>query len=117
MPVEDSELKKLGPRPATTRFVITEKVPDDSSLPRKFKTRLVARGFLDQTIGDADSDSPSAGKDIFRTLLAIAANKGHGVHVADAPTAFLRAGVERLSRNVYLKPPPNFSELMPKEIK
>jgi hypothetical protein len=106
-----------GPHPniVTKRWVFTEK---DVCGLKKFKARLVARGFQDRTLG-GDVDAPTAARDTFRMQLAFAANCQWPVVISDVPTSFLRADADRFKRIVYLKPtsrgmrncPP---EMMPK---
>lgn len=112
--VDSKELEEAQIRPITTRWVFTRK--DDKTGPESFKSRLAARGFQDQTLG-GDVDSPTAGRDSFRIQLALAANFGWDLDVADVPTAFLRADKQLFKRKVYLKPPNKGMNMCPSEIK
>ena len=62
-------------RPITCRWVFTTKPPETPGGEEKFKSRLVARGFQDPTIGTAQSDSPTASKDSFKMQLSFAGNE------------------------------------------
>ena len=112
--VDAKEMERDKIRPITTRWVFTRK--EGKTGPESFKSRLVARGFQDQTVGD-DVGSPTAGRDSFRIQLALAANFSWDMDVADVPTAFLRADKQLFKRKVYLKPPCVGMKMCPPEIR
>ena len=65
------------------------------------KARLVARGF--QEFLKPQSNSPTASKDSFKMLMAIAANYKFKVASVDIRAAFLQSKV--LDRDHFIKPP------------
>ena len=66
------EVKDLGQKTISTRWVISEK--EISEQAKIVKARLVVRGFEEDEI--LQVDSPTVSKTTFRLALAIAANEG-----------------------------------------
>ena len=79
----------------TTRWVVTEK--DDG----RVKSRLVVRGFEEETV--PQSDSPTASKESCKLFLALCANQGFEIKTLDVTSAFLQG--RALERDVYVMPP------------
>ena len=65
------------------------------------KARLVARGFQESL--KPQSDSPTASKDSFKMLMAVAANSRFKLASVDIRAAFLQSKV--LDRDVFIEPP------------
>ena len=66
-----------------------------------YKARLVARGFQESL--KPQSDSPTASKDSFKMLMAVAANSRFKLVLVDIRAAFLHSKV--LDRDVFVEPP------------
>ena len=66
-----------------------------------YKARLVARGFQEDL--KPQSDSPTASRDSFKLMVALAANDGFRLSSVDIRAAFLQA--KELDRDVYMVPP------------
>ena len=64
---------------------------------------MVARGF--QKKEKPQSDSPTAAKESFKLMMALAANNGFRLVSMDIRAAFLQA--KMLDREIYMKPPPD----------
>ena len=80
--------------------MVTEKKKHDRQKPA-CKARLVAQGF--QEFLKPQSDSPTASKDSFKMLMAIAANFGFKVASVDIRAVFLQSKV--FERDVIIEPP------------
>ena len=93
--VEDEGRKTIG-----SRWVITKKEKHDGQ-KTLYKARLVARGFQEEN--KPQSDSPTASRDSFKLMMAVAANEGFELSSIDICAAFLQAKV--LDREVLVKPP------------
>ena len=67
----------------------------------KVKARVMAHGFQDNEIMQADS--PSVLKDQIKTMFAIAANNGHEIASVDITRAFIQG--KNFDREVFIQPP------------
>ncbi len=94
------EIKDEGQETIGSRWIVTEKQKHDGQ-KQAYKARLVAKGF--QEIDQPQSDSPTAAKESFRLLIALAANQNFKVVSMDIRVAFLQA--KRLDREVFVRPP------------
>merc|ERR1712115_421865 len=83
-----------------SRWVVTKKRQHDGQ-KQDYKARLVAKGF--QEIDQPQSDSPTAAKESFKLLMALAANQNFKVVSMDIRAAFLQA--KKLDREVFVRPP------------
>ena len=79
---------------------MTEKEKHDGQ-KQAYKSRLVERGF--QKFLKPQSDSPTASKDSFKMLMAVAANSRFKLAAVDIRVAFLQSRV--LDRDVFIEPP------------
>ena len=93
------EVKDLGQKTISTRWVISEKDNPDKS--KNIKARLVIRGFEDDE--NLQVDSPTVSKATFRLGLALAANEGWVPETIDIKGAFLQGRL--IGREVYVEPP------------
>ena len=78
--------------PMSGRFVYKLKTDDNGRL-RKWKARLVARGFMSREGIDHQADevfAPVMSYDSFRTIMAIAAGNGWTVRQTDISNAYLQ---------------------------
>ena len=94
------EVKDKGQTRVGSRWVISEKEQHDCQ-KTKVKARLVARGF--QETLKPQSDSPTAAKESFKLLMALAANFHFKLASVDIRAAFLQSKV--LDREVFVEPP------------
>ena len=76
-------------------WIVTKKQKHDGQ-KQDYKVRLVAKGF--QEIDQPQSDSPTAAKESFKLLMAVAANQNFKVVSMDIRAAFLQA--KKLDREV-----------------
>ena len=97
------EVENVGQRAVSVRWVVTQKVKDGNPF---VKARLVARGFEEHDL-DVQKDSPACSREGIRISLAIASAKGWLCHTMDIQAAYLQGN--RMEREVYLHPPPEFS--------
>ena len=88
------EIEDLGQEKVSVKWVIKEKIKGEE---RKYKARLVARGY--EEWGETRSDSPTCSKESIRIILTIAAAKHWQCNALDIKAAFLQG------REVFLKPP------------
>ena len=88
------EVPNNGQECISTRWVMTFK-------GKGVKARLVARGFQERY--PVPSDSPTAAKTAFRTLLALASSNAWRVVTTDIKSALLQG--QAIDREVYIKPP------------
>ena len=88
------EVPNNGQECISTRWVMTLK-------GKGVKARLVARGFQERY--PVPSDSPTAAKTAFRTLLALASSNAWRVVTTDIKSAFLQG--QAIDHEVYIKPP------------
>ena len=65
------------------------------------KARLVVQGFQEEM--KPQSDSPTASKDSFKLLMAIAANEDFHLALVDIQAAFLQSRV--LEHDIFILPP------------
>ena len=93
--VEDNGQERI-----TTRWVINEK-EDHDGLKVKVKARLCLRGF--QETEKPRSDSPTASKEIFKSIIAITANESWKLELLDVTAAFLQGA--KLEREIFVEPP------------
>ena len=94
------EVEDLGQEAISTRWVLTEKVIDNSTV---VKARLVARGF-EETTTNIRTDSPTVCKENIRLVATIAAANNWKIHSLDVKAAFLQGFP--IDRTIYLVPPP-----------
>jgi hypothetical protein len=92
------EVKDLGQKTISTRWVISEK--EISEQAKIVKARLVVRGFEEDEI--LQVDSPTVIKTTFRLALAIAANEGWCPESIDIKGTFLQGKL--IDREVYVEP-------------
>jgi hypothetical protein len=94
------EVEDIGQSRVGSRWVITEKEKHDGQ-KKKFKVRLVAKGFQEEVKPQADS--PTALRDSFKMFHAVTANEDFEIESIDIRAAFLQSRV--LKRDVFLEPP------------
>jgi len=94
------EIKDEGQETIGSRWIITEKQKHDGQ-KHAYKARLVAKGF--QEIDQPQSDSPTAAKESFKLLMALAANQNFKVVSMDIRAALLQA--KTLDREVFVRQP------------
>ena len=98
------EVKDVGQKYLTGRWVCTEKVTDEGRIP---KARFVVRGFQEKT--NIQADSPTGSKECMRIVLMIVATNGWTLHAIDVKSAFLQD--KQINRTLYSKPPPDSGNL------
>ena len=91
-----SEVPDEGQETITVKWVITEKEGGN------VKSRLVARGFEEQT-DHIHKDSPTCSRDTLRILFSLVAGKGWRIQHIDVQAAFLQG--RRITRDIYIRPP------------
>lgn len=98
-----------GKRLITGKLIFKRKLWYDVLLEifkRKFKARLVARGFQQEEGIDYEETFATVVKSSsYRTLIAIAAALGMMIYLMDVVTAFLHGDLEE---EIYMKPPAGF---------
>ena len=94
------EVKDEGQAKVGSRWVITKNEQHDGQ-KTKVKARLFARRF--QELLKPQSDSPTAGKESFKLLMALSANFSFKLASVNIRAAFLQSKV--LDREVYVEPP------------
>ena len=82
-----------------SRLVVAQKKKHDGQ-KQQCKARLVAKGFQESL--KPQSDSPTASKESFKMLVAVAANSGFKLASVDIRAAFLQSKV--LDREVFIEP-------------
>ena len=92
------EVRKGGQRAISSRWVITEKL---SGNQRRYKARLVARGFEEPIL--IQSDSPTVEKSTIRLFFAVCASRGWRFESLDIKSAFLQSTT--LDRTIFIIPP------------
>ena len=80
---------KHGNRIVTARWVLTWKPPEEGSLQRRAKARLVLRGYEDPDVFDLNKTSPTANKNSKMVLLAMVPTFGWTLFCGDVRAAFL----------------------------
>ena len=95
------EVDDVGQDSISSRWVITEKV-DEESQRVTVKARLCARGFEEEQ--NFRTDSPTCSRESVRILLSTLASNKWELSSIDITRAFLQG--EPIERTVYLKPPP-----------
>merc|ERR1712215_241590 len=93
------EVEENGQETIGSKYIVTEKEKHDGQ-KQAYKARLVAKGF--QEVDQPQSDSPTAAKESFKLLMALAANQNFKVVSMDIRAAFLQA--KKLDREVDLFP-------------
>ena len=111
--VDDEGQETIG-----SRWIVTEKEKHDGQ-KQNYKARLVAKGFQERE--QPQSDSPTAAKESFKLLVALAANNGFKVHVRPPEDIKKEGkiwkllkplyGLDDTSRNFYLKVRETLKEL------
>ena len=84
--------------------MITEKIKNGKPVT---KARLVARGFEEDSI-NLKKDSPTCLKESVKITLAIASTKGWKPESLDIKAAYLQGN--KISRELFLRPPPDISQ-------
>ena len=108
---EFTELGKVNPsRVVHARWVLTWKKPDDGSLQRKAKARLVLKGFQDPDIMHMDKAAPTAGKTAKMLLLSLVPNMDWAVMCGDVRAAFLSGA--NFDREIIVKLPKDCGPLL-----
>ena len=92
------EVKDVGQKYLTGRWVCTENVTDEGRIP---KARFVVQGFQEKT---NIQNSPTGSKECMRIILMIVATNGCTLHATDVKSAFLQG--KQINHILYLKPPP-----------
>ena len=90
----------LGQEAISTRWVLTEKVINDSVV---VKARVVARGF-EETASNIWTDSPTVCKGNTHLVATIAAASNWKIHSLDVKPTFFQGSL--IDHTVYLVPPP-----------
>ena len=93
--VDDEGQETIG-----SRWIVIEKEKHDGK-KQNYKARMVAKGFQEKD--QPQLDSPTAAKESFKLLVALAANQNFKVVSMDIRAAFLQA--KKLDREVYVRPP------------
>ena len=94
-------------KPVGSKWVFKKKTKVDGSIER-YKARLVAQGFSQKPGLDYDETfSPVIRFESFRSLVAVAVQKGLKLHQLDITTAFLNG---QLKEEVYMEQPEGFVE-------
>jgi Reverse transcriptase (RNA-dependent DNA polymerase) len=88
----------------STRWVLTVKTREDGT--RRFKARLVARGFEDRERENVTRDSPTASTSSQRLVLQALVERQWRPTSWDFETAFLQGNL--IQRDVYLRPPSGY---------
>ena len=101
----------LVPRSEATnvpgRWVFKRKTKADGSLD-KYKARYVAKGFKQiEGLEFHKTFAPTAKPESLRTILALAAKSGAGLHQLDVKSAYLHSAI---AEEVYLEQPQGFQE-------
>ena len=78
---------------------------DDQGKVDKYKSRYVAKGYLQRLDDEDSSHAPTSSTVVLRILLAMAAQEDWDIEQMDVKTAFLNG---ELDEDVYMKPPPGF---------
>ena len=108
---EFTELGKVNPnRVVHARWVLTWKKPEDGSLQRKAKARLVLKGFQDPDILSMEKAAPTAGKTAKMLLLSLVPNMNWVVMCGDVRAAFLSGA--NFDREIIVKLPKDCSPLL-----
>ena len=92
------EVENNGQKAINTTWVITRRTQGDS---QKIKSRLVARGFEEETTTQVDA--PTVLKSTLKTMLAISGITKWQCQTTDVKAAFLQGA--KIDRDIYLKPP------------
>ena len=94
------EIDDEGQETIRSNCIVSEKEKHDGQ-KQNYKARLVAKGFQERD--QPQSDSPTAAKESFKLLVALAANQNFRVVSMDIRAAFLQA--KKLDREVFVRPP------------
>jgi hypothetical protein len=96
------EVKDVGQKKVSTRWVCTLKETPDGRVP---KARLVARGFEEFNTTNLLKDSPTCSSESLKLLMLVICQRQWTLHSMDIKSAFLQG---ELSRNIHIRPPPEF---------
>lgn len=108
---EFTEIGKVNPkRVVHARWVLTWKKPEDGSLQRKAKARLVLKGFQDPDIMEMEKAAPTAGKTVKMLLLSLVPNLDWDVMCGDVRAAFLSGA--NFDREIIVKLPKDCGPLL-----
>ena len=99
------EVDDIGQETIGSRWIVTEKEKHDGQ-KQNYKARLVAKGFQEKD--QPQSDSPTAAKESFKLLMALAANQNFKVVSMDIRAVFLQA--KKLDREVFVRPPDDIKQ-------
>ena len=99
-----TEVIDEGQDTLSVRWVTTEKIKDGKP---KLKSRLVARGFEENT-AQLSKHSPTCSKEAVRLTISIAGANGWICNTIDVKSAYLQG--KTIEREVYLRPPPEFND-------
>jgi Reverse transcriptase (RNA-dependent DNA polymerase) len=94
-----------GSNLVTTRWVFTIKTKEDGT--KRYKARLVARGFEDDERDKVTRDSPTAANSSQRLVLQVLAERQWTPTSWDFETAFLQG--KPIERAVYIAAPPGYA--------
>jgi Reverse transcriptase (RNA-dependent DNA polymerase) len=94
-----------GANLVTSRWVFTIKTKEDGT--RRYKARLVARGFEDDEKANVTRDSPTAANSSHRLVLQLLVEKQWNVTSWDFETAFLQGNP--ITRDVFISAPSGYA--------
>ena len=102
--------KQHRDRMVTARWVLTWKPPEEGSLQRRAKARLVLRGYEDPDVFDLNKTSPTANKNSKMLVLALSPILGWTVFCGDVRAAFLSGST--FDRIIIVKLPSDCSAML-----
>lgn len=101
-----NQVRDVGQRVLSTRWVYTIKSPQLPGDPPKLKARLCERGFEDPQRANVDRVSPTVSRASVRLVLAATVTFGWVPRTVDVSTAFLQGMPIDRPAPVYVRPPP-----------